>query len=429
MAIYDIRLSVEKPKADCQIENRQSQIENHKSGVLSLEFEMKPYRVIIATLLFFVLLPSVADACSIPVFRYAMERWAPDYYEGICIHKGTMTQDDAAGSLLQGGAAELLNLQLSKIDLASTAEEELKGLLGEKVPEKLPALALWYPGLKGRAAPFWTGEFTPATISQLIESPKRKELAKRLTEGQSAVWILLESGNAAKDSAALQLLNQELETATKQLKEMLPAIAEETETPGLSFEFSVLPVSRSDPNEQFLLAMLLHSEPDLANYAGEPILFPVFGRGRALYALVGEGINADNIREAVGFVTGPCGCEVKMLNPGVDLLMAVNWDAAVMEFYQEFYETQQTPMELTSVFPEGGSLKGEAFGDGQSRNHHPQAALEDATRTQTRAFTGLGVVGMAALSLGGIVLVVVVGTLAVGRRGKHRQASHEGEQP
>ncbi len=27
----------------------------------------------------------------------------------------------------------------------------------------------------------------------------------------------------------------------------------------------------------------------------------------------------------------------------------------------------------------GGSLKGEAFGDGKARNHHPQAALEDTT--------------------------------------------------
>lgn len=380
---------------------------------------MKPYRVIIATLLFFVLLPGVADACSIPVFRYAMERWAPDYYEGICIHKGAMAQDGTAGAPLQGETAELLNLQLSKIDLASTAEEELKGLLGEKVPEKLPALALWYPGLKGRAAPFWTGEFTPATISQLIESPKRKELAKRLTEGQSAVWILVESGSAAKDKAALQLLNQELETATKQLKEMLPAITEEAETPGLSFEFSVLPVSRSDPNEQFLLAMLLHSEPDLANYAGEPILFPVFGRGRALYALVGEGINADNIREAVGFVTGPCGCEVKMLNPGVDLLMAVNWDAAVMEFYQEFYETQQTPMELTSVFPTEPGQASVMAQQAEKENSPGPAAVEGGGR-ETRAFTGLGIMGMAALSLGGIVLVVVVGTLAVGRRRKEQ---------
>ncbi len=384
---------------------------------------MKLHRIIVATLFFFVFLPGVMHACSIPVFRYAMERWAPDYYEGICIHKDSMTQD-AASSLLEGEIGQLLNLHLSKIDIGSAAQEEPKALLGEKVPEKLPALAIWYPGLKGRTAPFWTGEFTPAAVSQLIESPKRKELAKRLTAGQSGVWILVESGNAAKDKAALQLLNQELETATKQLKEMLPAIAEEAETPGLSFEFSVLPVSRSDPNEQFLLAMLLNSEPDLQTYAGEPILFPIFGRGRALYALIGEGISADNIREAVGFLTGPCGCEVKMLNPGVDLLMAVNWDAAVMQFYEEFYETQQTPMELTSVFPEvpAGSTIAQP-----SSSIAPQESGDEGRKIQ--AVPGLGVIGVAALSLGAVVLIVALGTLAVSRRGKHRQASPEGEQP
>lgn len=371
---------------------------------------MKLHRITVATLILLVLLGGAVHACSVPVFRYAMERWAPDYYEGICIHKGAMPQDSA---LAQGEVAELLNLGISKLDLASASQEEVNGLLGERVPEKLPALAIWYPGLKGRAAPFWTGDFTPATVSQIAESPKRKEMAKRLTEGQSAVWILVESGNAAKDKAALQLLNQELETATKQLKEMLPAIAEEAETPGLSFEFSVLPVSRSDPNEQFLVAMLLNSEPDLKTYAGEPILFPVFGRGRALYALVAEGINADNIREAVGFLTGPCGCEVKMLNPGVDLLMAVNWDAAVMQFYQEFYETQQTPMELTSVFPEVPA--GSAIATPPA-SIAPQDSGDEGRKTQV--VPKLGVVGMAALSLGAVVLIVALGTLAVSRRRK-----------
>lgn len=376
---------------------------------------MKICRTTIATLGFFALLQGAVHACSVPVFRYAMERWAPDYYEGVLIHNGAMAQDDATSALLQGETAELLNLSLSRLDIVSTAQEEIKGVLGEKVPEKVPALALWYPGLKGRALPFWTGEFTPAMVSQLIESPKRKELAKRLTAGQSGVWILVESGDAAKDKAALQLLNQELETVTRQLKEMLPSIAEETEMPGLSFEFSVLPVSRSDPNEQFLLAMLLHSEPDLEKYAGEPVLFPVFGRGRALYALVGEGINADNIREAVGFLTGPCGCEVKMLNPGVDLLMAVNWDAAVMQFYEEFYETQQTPMELTSVFPtEPGQT------DVIADRRLPIADFKSEIVNRKSKIHRLGVMGIAALSLGGIVVIVALGTLAMSRRRKEQ---------
>jgi hypothetical protein len=55
----------------------------------------------------------------------------------------------------------------------------------------------------------------------------------------------------------------------------------------------------------------------------------VFGRGRVLYALAGRGINADNIREACEFLVGPCSCQVKEMNPGVDLLMDVAWSRLV----------------------------------------------------------------------------------------------------
>lgn len=359
------------------------------------------------------LLPGSANACSVPVFRYALERWMPDYYEAVLIHRGQVAENDPALSLLQGETAELLNVHLSKIDLASSpeAQGQLKDLLGGEIPQKLPALALWYPLRKGQAAPFWVGDFTPEIVSALIQSPKRKELGERLTKGQSGVWIIVESGNAEKDKAALQLLEQELETATRGLKEQLPDIIDESETPGLTFEFSTLTVSRSDPKERFLLAALLGSEPDLQQYAAEPIIFPVFGRGRALYALVGEGINAENIRDAIGFLTGPCGCEIKMLNPGVDLPMAVNWDAAVMQFYQEFYETQETPMELTSVFPQAAA---DASVTAQS---HPQASLENATHTKSE-IRRFGLLGTAAASLGAIVLIVAFGTFAVTRK-KH----------
>ena len=380
---------------------------------------MRRFRIVIVMMSLLVLLPGAVNACSVPVFRYALERWVPDYYEAVLIHRGPIADNDPPASLLQGETAELLNLHLSKMDLAASAQEEVKNLLGGEIPGTLPALAIWYPSNKGRAAPFWVGEFTQEIVSALIQSPKRKELGERLTKGQSGVWILVESGNADKDKAALQLLNQELETATRELKEQAPSIIDESETPGLSFEFSTLTVSRSDPKERFLLAALLNSEPDLQQYAGEPILFPVFGRGRALYALVGQGINAENIRDAVGFLTGPCGCEIKMLNPGVDLPMAVNWDAAVMQFYQEFYETQETQMELTSAFPQT------AVDANVAAQSHPQpirqaqgsAALEDATHTKSKIHR-FGVLGTAAVSLGAIVLIAAFGTFAVMRK-KH----------
>jgi hypothetical protein len=402
--------------------------------------DMKPYRTTMILMGFLVLLPSSVYACSTPVFRYALERWPADYYEGVLIHRGPIADDDPAASLLKDETAQFLNLRLSAIDLESAAEaegsepaEQVKGLLGSEIPEKLPALALWYPWQKGRAGPFWVGEFTPATVAALVQSPTREKLAQRLTEGQSGVWVFVESGNADKDKAALQLLTRELEAATRELKEMAPPV-DETEMPGLSFEFSTLSVSRSDPKERVLLDMLLSSEPDLDDYADEPMTFPVFGRGRALYTLLGEGINADNIREAVAFLTGPCGCEVKMLNPGVDLLMAVNWDAGVMQFYQEFYESEEAQPELTSVFPDepaDADLKTEGpelMAQVQTVEAGSDTALTGAGDEQVQAveikeqeLRGFGVVGTTAVSLGVILLAVVLGTLAVSRRGKARQ--------
>jgi hypothetical protein len=55
------------------------------------------------------------------------------------------------------------------------------------------------------------------------------------------------------------------------------------------------------------------------------MVFPVFGRGRALFPLVGAGITPKNIRDAAEFLAGPCSCEVKEQNPGFDLLLKADW--------------------------------------------------------------------------------------------------------
>lgn len=373
-----------------------------------------------------------ADGCSIPVFRYAMERWPAYYYEAIVIHKGPLADDDPAAKLLQGQQAEFLNLRVSPIEISSPEAGDLTGLLGGPVPETLPALVLWYPMSRGRAAPFWTGPFTVGTVETMMQSPKRRELARRLTAGQTAVWIFVESGNAGKDKAAMQLIQQELEKVTKELKEMTPAFAEEYQaaesgqsgTEVFSYEFSILPVSRSDPKEQVLLETLLNSEPDLDEYSDEPIVFPTFGRGRALFALVGDGINTDNLREAIAFITGPCGCEIKMMNPGVDLLMNENWDAAAMQFYQEFYEMAEEPLpELTGVFPEepnnaGLNTQGEVVAAAISESPQPLSAPAGRTSGPQRKVHGLGVIGTTAVSLAAILIAVGLGTLAVTKRKK-----------
>lgn len=430
--------------------------------------EMKRNWIAVITVILLMLESSPVIGCSTPVFRYAMERWMADYYDGVLIHKGEISDDDPSAMLLQGEDSEFLNLRLSKIDLneeeswkrlARTTEDSnsatevitptsvIKSQFGIEIPEKLPALVLWYPFLKGRAVPFWTGEFVPATIKTLIQSPKRKELAQRLTDGQTTVWLFIESGNAEKDKAAMKLLNQELDSATETLKEMAAEVPAEPGVPSFEYEFSTLTISRSDPNEQMLLAMLLNSEPDLDEYDAEPIVFPVFGRGRALFALVGEGINSENLQEAIAFITGPCGCEIKMMNPGVDLLMAENWDASVMQFYEEFYETQEEELpELTSVFPDeqpaDSTVPAQAIAQieqsdepdsptiGQSDmpdesdkpdasdspTVNPESNIIDLKQDSEPSRRGLGVMGTTAASLGAILVIVGLGTYAVTRK-------------
>ncbi len=382
-----------------------------------------------------VLAASPASACLVPVFRYALERWAADYYEAVLIHQGQLEEDQK--QLLKELRQEdsetdaFLNLRILEADITATTDEKVKGLLmSEELPETLPVLALWYPWHRGRTPPVWMGELTPSTVAALVQSPTRQKLAERLIDGQTTVWIFVESGDAGKDKAARQLLARELEAATKELKEMAPPPIEELGGAELSYEFSILPLSRTDAKEQMLLVMLLNSEPDLHEYADEPMAFPVFGRGRVLCALVGAGIRADNIREIVAFLTGPCGCEIKMMNPGTDLLMAANWDAAVMEFY----ETEYPLPELTGVMPEAPVKPADtnavtavdtiavttadttAVTAADTNAVIPVDTNPVKPRAQEQKLRGLGVMATTTVMLVVIGLVVALGTLVVSWR-------------
>ena len=97
----------------------------------------------------------------------------------------------------------------------------------------------------------------------------------------------------------------------------------------LKLEFSQMRFSRDDPKEKAFMEMLLNMEDDLQELSDEPMFFPVFGRGRALEPLIGDGINDDNVWDYCAYITGACSCEVKKQNPGIDLLTAMDWDAVI----------------------------------------------------------------------------------------------------
>jgi hypothetical protein len=104
----------------------------------------------------------------------------------------------------------------------------------------------------------------------------------------------------------------------------LPGSELHSEVP-LLVQFSLLELDPTDKREQFLVRLLTGFEPEAVS-DGEPLLIPVFGRGRALEVIPARDIDDHLIEDVTLFLMGACSCQVKEQNPGFDLLMTVDWD-------------------------------------------------------------------------------------------------------
>ena len=287
---------------------------------------------------------TTAFACQVPVFRYGLERWLADRYQIVVLHNKQLTDEQKAALNSLRKAAErnpdlpaALDIELVDINNKGILTPLLAEAWANNKDTDKPLLLASYPRANKveHNAPTWTGELNGGSVKQLLNSPARQELTERLQRGDSAVWLFVPSGNKERDKAAKQRLNEQLTADAKWLKlpspeelEVTPDVLSKVKVP-LQIRFSVLDVRRDDPAEQFLLASLINSEDDLVEFADQPLAFPVFGRGRVLYALVGKGIASDTIRAASSFVAGPCSCQVKNQNPGFDLLLQANWKKAL----------------------------------------------------------------------------------------------------
>ncbi len=355
-----------------------------------------------------------AGSCSAPVFRYALERWKPDPYKGVFIHRGEISGKDQ--KLLQQLEEVSLNpdypsnLRIRPVNADTFSEERLRNLLKGPIPEKLPVLAIWYPDQMGQAAPLWMLELTPAVVKALTDSPKRKELGESLINGESVVWVFIPSGNSGKDERAKALIRGELDLALSALLKTPYFILSNAGERTLKYGFPILTVSRTDPEERFFLDLLLNSESDLHQYENEPMVFPVFGRGRVLGCLFGEYITEKNVQGAISFLAGSCSCEVKSLNPGMDLLMAALWDRVVLGGL--FVEDDTELPELTGVMPETPDPDEEAPAETAEKRADEVPSSPDTSAEGTSLFKIYGI------TLGSVAVVVVFASLILSQRRK-----------
>ncbi len=289
---------------------------------------MSSYRILIFGLLFFVG-ADFTRACNIPVFRYALERWDPSPYELLVYHRGPL--DAEMKTLLQRIAEHRppANIVVTTVDLAGEVEESHRKLWETHGKDaKLPWLLVRFPDSRLPSVTAESGPLTQEMIRTLLDSPARRTVADRLARGDSAVFLLLESGNPKDDEAVAGLLTKELPALEKTLE--LPETTPNDPTLRSSLpvvvKFTVLRLSRSDPHEALFVRQLLQCQKGLDQEQG-PIVLPIFGRGRALGGLVDENLTSEGISQAASFLCGPCSCEVKLQNPGMDILLSADWDA------------------------------------------------------------------------------------------------------
>ncbi|HYF00435.1 MAG TPA: hypothetical protein VEJ18_16065, partial [Planctomycetota bacterium] len=156
----------------------------------------------------------------------------------------------------------------------------------------------------------------------------------------------------------------------------------------LKVGFSLLRVPHGAAEERDFAASVLRGR------AGEirlPAVVPVFGRARALHVLTAEEIRSADLTELAEYICGACSCEVKELNPGVDLLVAADWEVLL--------ELGPEPEDLERSRPPAGPVAIPPAPPAESR-----AAPSGAGRPGTWAWAGLGAAAVLALLTGAFLL-------------------------
>ena len=277
----------------------------------------------IAVVLLLIGAAALAHACSIPVFRYALERWDLSRYEVLVFHKDPLPAEADAWLKKLDRGEPAANLNVRRLDVGRLPKEYEK--FWKKNARELPCILVRSTDPEAPQL-FWAGPVDEAKFRAVLDSPMRRKIVDRLKRGDTATFVLLAGDDADADAETQKMLDETLDHLAKTLE--FPQQTDEgpqlkTGLPQ-KIAFSVQKLRRDDPEEATFIHMLLATEEDLDKVKG-PIVMPVFGRGRLLCTIYGKDLTATQFTNVVRFLAGECTCQIKDLNPGVDLLIAADW--------------------------------------------------------------------------------------------------------
>lgn len=284
----------------------------------------------------FSLAATVAAACNIPVFRYALERWQPDPCQIVIFYESSLTpqQQERVDQIISrtaehGGNANADVVQYPTTSAAAADQNpELAAALKQLGEVDLPHVLVRTRVGGTRYVNHWHGPLSELRPERWFDSPVRAELRKRLMSGHSVVWLMVASSDKQRNAESRSAIEQDLKELgdTVALPEGigLPGSELHSEVP-LLVRFSLLEIDPSDSREQYLASLLTGFYPE-AIADGEPLFVPVFGRGRALEVIPAGDLDSRLTRDLTLYLAGACSCQVKEQNPGFDLLIDADWD-------------------------------------------------------------------------------------------------------
>jgi hypothetical protein len=254
-----------------------------------------------------VLAASAAECCTIPVFRYALDRWEADKFH--LVLPSSASQDVALQDLLRplraNGKANM-DITTSRDPAVTVAELRSSRDSGQRL---------------------WTGALEADSLQMLLDSPTRRQFLEHILAGDSAVWIIADNGSAA-DMAEAERIEKRLkfleQVAALPIQDPNDPDSQLGPGPPLKLKFTTLRVRRDDPAEKLLLKMLAGPkgvvDPETTSFAAV-----AFGRGRVLGAWPLVLLDDASLEDACMFLVGRCGCRLKNESPGWDILMNVDW--------------------------------------------------------------------------------------------------------
>ena len=266
-------------------------------------------------ILYILLLSLNSFACSVPVFRYALEYWQPDPYQIILSYNPAQTNN------FPEVLAEIKKYKANRTFI-------FKKIKSSHQNEKI---TLKYPADKRIRNIVWEAPLSTQNLGNILNSPAREEFVGKILNGDSLVFLLLEGSNSKQNTKIANIILTNIPLLEKEIKlphEYVDIPKEDLKIydTNIVFKLSMMRLSRTNLQEKVFINILTKSLPESIYKQSDPIVFPVFARGRMLAALREKDINYKTLKKMCEYVAGECSCEIKSGNPGFDIFIPTGWN-------------------------------------------------------------------------------------------------------